>query len=67
MAVTYWGLVGTAAALAAPLLLLWTFLSTSAQSASKAGRPPQAPYWVPMLGNTVGFAMDTHKFVGGML
>lgn len=30
-------------------------------------RPPSAPYWVPGVGNTAGFAFDTEKFLASIM
>lgn len=29
--------------------------------------PPRVPYWIPFVGNTVGFAYDTERFLSSVL
>lgn len=29
--------------------------------------PPRVPYWIPFVGNTIGFAYDTERFLSSIL
>ena len=34
---------------------------------SAVREPPRVPYWIPFVGNTVGFAYDTERFLSSVL
>ena len=54
---------------ATALAVLVTYVTTSLRGrrSQQGEEPPSVPYWVPLVGNTLSFALNTEKFVGGLL
>jgi len=55
---------------ATALAVLATYLTTSLQSRllrGTKGEPPPVPYWVPFVGNTASFALNTERYIKGLL
>jgi len=59
--------------LVAILIPLLTYITTTVRSysvrlfKSSHARPPPAPYWIPLVGNTASFALDTEKYLSSLL
>jgi hypothetical protein len=59
------------AAVTVAVTLVVTYLSTTIKwrraGSSQLSEPPPAPYWIPLLGNTVAFAYNTEQYLQSLL
>lgn len=49
-----------------PFLVTYAFTvlgNTGYRDGTAAREPPKVPYWIPFVGNTIGFAYDTERFL----
>lgn len=47
---------------------IFTLLGNKGYGDGSAVRePPRVPYWIPFVGNTIGFAYDTERFLSSVL
>ncbi|KAI1046556.1 hypothetical protein LB505_013353 [Fusarium chuoi] len=53
-----------------PFIVTYVFTSfgnNGYQHGQSAREPPRVPYWIPYVGNTIGFAFDTERFLSSIL
>ncbi|KAM0081036.1 hypothetical protein ACKRZS_006802 [Fusarium odoratissimum] len=53
-----------------PFIVTYVFTSfgnKGYQHGHSAREPPRVPYWIPYVGNTIGFAFDTERFLSSIL
>ncbi|EWZ29436.1 cytochrome P450 [Fusarium oxysporum Fo47] len=53
-----------------PFIVTYIFTSfgnKGYQHGQSAREPPRVPYWIPYVGNTIGFAFDTERFLSSIL
>ncbi|RKK83075.1 hypothetical protein BFJ63_vAg12946 [Fusarium oxysporum f. sp. narcissi] len=53
-----------------PFIVTYVFTSfgnKGYQHGQSAREPPRVPYWIPYVGNTIGFAFDTERFLSSIL